>query len=232
MARRYREVMDELVDAIVGGEYPEGAWLPSEAQLSERVGASRGVLREALRGLEDRGLILARPGRRHSVRQREDWDTRSADVLAAAIARGPEPDVLAQAVAARAVVERAAARMAVRRASAADLDLLAARVTEMEQALERGTARTFGPADPLVDAEIWFHRTLCLLSGNPVLAKLVEPVHALLAELRRTRAPQRDRAVVRHHRAILEWLSSREPVSAADAVSAYAQALARWLGAG
>jgi GntR family transcriptional regulator, galactonate operon transcriptional repressor len=232
MPRRYHDVMRELVEAIVSGEYSEGSWLPSEAELSGRVGASRGVLREALRGLEERGLILVQPGRGQLVRQRDDWDTRSPYVLIAAIAHGPDRAVLAHAIAARAVVERAAACLAVRAATAADLDLLVARVAEMEHALEPDAVRTSGADDPLVDAEIWFHRTLASLSGNPVLAKLVEPLHAPLAELRRSREPQRDRAVTRHHRAIVEGISSRETGLASGAVSAYARALTRWLGAG
>ncbi len=55
MGRRYTDVMGELVEAIVSGERAEGSWLPSEAELSAQLGASRGVIREALRGLEERG---------------------------------------------------------------------------------------------------------------------------------------------------------------------------------
>src|SRR5919199_1651297 len=95
MARRYEDVMGGLVAAIVGGEYAEGSWLPAEVELAERFGASRGVLREALRGLEERGLVAVQPGRGHLVRQREDWDIRAPDVLLAAAAHGPEPRVLA-----------------------------------------------------------------------------------------------------------------------------------------
>ena len=231
MGRRYQEVMGELLEAIVGGDFAEGTWLPRETELAERLGASRGVLREALRGLEVRGLVAVHPGRGQLVRQREAWDVRSADVLRAAIARGPDRRLLGQAIAARAVVECAAARLASEAATASDLGLLAARVDEMQRALEPGAARTFAPDDPLIGAEVWFHHTLALLSGNPVLAKLVESLHGPLAELRRTHAPGRDSATVRHHRRILEGVSSREPALAAGAVNGYARALARWLGA-
>lgn len=231
MGRRYQEVMGELLEAIIGGDFPEGTWLPPEAELAESVGASRGVLREALRGLEVRGLVAAYPGRGQRVRQREEWDTRSGDVLRAAVARGPDRRLLGQAIAARAVVEGEAARLASEGAAAADLGLLAARVDEMRQALEPDAPRTFTPDDPLVSAEVWFHHTLALLSGNPVLAKLVESLHEPLADLRRTGAPDRDSASVRHHRRILEGVSSREPALAVEAVNGYARALARWLGA-
>ena len=218
MARRYKDAMRDLIDAIVGGEYAEGSWMPREAELRERLGVSRGVLRDALLGLEQRGLVRVHPGQGQTVRQREDWDTRSADVLLACVARGPDPGVLSHAIQARAVVERAAAAHAGACASDADFALLAARVAEMERALDPAAARSFDADDPLVAAEVWFHRTLSLLSDNPVLAKLVEPLHLPLAELRRTLAPQRDRTVVVHHRRVLEGLSSRDPELAEEAV--------------
>ena len=229
MARRYEDVVRELIDAVVGGEYAEGVWLPREAELRERLGVSRGVLRDALLTLELRGLVRVYAGRGQVVCQREEWDTRDADVLVACIERGPDPGVAEQAVWARAAIEREAAAHAAIHALAADFDLLAARVAEMQQALAPDAERGVDRDDPLIAAETWFHRTLALLSGNPVLAKLVEPLHLPLAELRRARAPDRDRAVVLHHRRILEGVSSRDPELAESAVSGYARQLARWL---
>jgi DNA-binding FadR family transcriptional regulator len=230
MGRQYEDVMRELVDAVVGGEYAEGDWMPSLDQLRTRLGASRGVLREALRGLEERGLIAVHPARGQLIRQREDWDTRSPDVLRACIERGPDPRILSQTIAARAVIEREAATHACEFASDADLGLLKSRIEAMERSLEPGASRTLGPSDPFVVADAWFHHTLALLSENAVLAKLIEPAQLVLAELRRTRAPERDATALRHHRRILEGLSSRDPDLARAAVSGYARQLRRWLG--
>jgi DNA-binding FadR family transcriptional regulator len=230
MARRSTDVLSELVEAIVGGEYAEGAWLPSESELSARLGVSRGVIREALRGLEDRGLIAVQPGRGQAIRQRERWDTRHPDVFRALVVRGPDPGVFAEVVDARAVIEREAAARAAEIATDADWRLLRARIDEMERALAPGVARRFDVDDPLVVAEASFHDTLCQLSGNLALAKLVDPLHLPLAELRRVRAGDRDRTVVLHHRRILEGVSSREPALAQEMVSGYAQQLVRWLG--
>jgi DNA-binding FadR family transcriptional regulator len=231
MARRYRDVMLELLDAAVGGEYGDGGWLPSEPELRARFGCGRGVLREALRGLQERGLIVVHPGRGQQVRQRAAWDTRDADVLRACIARGPDPAILADTIDARAAVECVAIVRALEHATAGDLDLLASQVSEMERALDRAAERTADASDPLVEAEAWFHHTLALLSNNPQLATLIEPLQLVLAEQRRAHAADRDHAVVRHHRRILEALSSREPELAVEAVTAYARQLARWLGA-
>jgi GntR family transcriptional regulator len=53
---------DELRQAIVGGAYSPGSQLPTEAELVTMLGVSRTVVREALRGLEEDGLILRRHG--------------------------------------------------------------------------------------------------------------------------------------------------------------------------
>lgn len=229
MPGRYHDVMRELVDAVVGGDYAEGSWLPSEVQLAQRFGTSRGSLREALRGLEERGLVTVTPGRGQLVRQREEWDTRAADVFRACVERGPDPGVLANAIEARRVLEHEAASCASQAASPADIGLLVARVEAMDRALAPDAKRNFTAEDPLVQADAWFHRTLALLSENPLLAKLIEPLQLPLAELRRINAPDRDRAVVLHHRRIIEGLSSREAELAVGAVDEYARQLTRWL---
>ena len=52
----------ELRQAITGGMYRPGSQLPTEAELCEMLGVSRTVVREALRVLEDDGLVARRHG--------------------------------------------------------------------------------------------------------------------------------------------------------------------------
>ena len=222
MRPRYDEVMRELGDAIIGMTYPEGTWLPSVAALHQQFGCSRGVVREAVRGLEERGLVEVHPGRGVRVRQREAWDTHNRHVLRSSIDRGPEPEVLWLAIDARAAVECEAATRAIDHARDADFRLLATRVEAMERAAD-------GHAS--VSAEIWFHRTLALLSANSLLARLAEPLHVVLAEVRHERAPDRAGASIRQHRRMLEGVSSREPQLATESIVAYAERLAEWVGA-
>jgi DNA-binding FadR family transcriptional regulator len=222
MRRRFREVIGELGDAIIGGRYAEGTWLPSVTTLHEELGCSRGVVREAMRVLEERGLVEVHQGRGAKVRRREAWDTRNPDVLRACFELGPEPDALRLAIEARADLEIVAAERAIELASDGDFGLL---VTEIER------MRHAASGDEFVAAETWFHRTLMLLSGNEPLARLAEPWHALFAQLRRDRAPDRDAAAVRGHRFIVEGLSSRDRKLAADAIVAYSDRLTEWVGA-
>src|SRR5690349_18424735 len=52
----------ELRQAIIGGIFRPGSQLPTEAELCEMLGVSRTVVREALRMLEDDGLVARRHG--------------------------------------------------------------------------------------------------------------------------------------------------------------------------
>ena len=59
----YQRVYDDLLQDILSGKYPEGAYLPSELALAERYGISRITSRRALQELEKNGLILRNPGK-------------------------------------------------------------------------------------------------------------------------------------------------------------------------
>jgi GntR family transcriptional regulator len=74
-ARAERKTLTELAQqelrqAIVGGTFRPGSQLPIEAELCETLGVSRTVVREALRMLEDEGLIARRHGVGTFVRNR------------------------------------------------------------------------------------------------------------------------------------------------------------------
>ncbi len=58
----YIQVHDRLMRMIQDGTFCVGQQLPSEAELSASLGISRPTLREALRALEQRGLIVRRHG--------------------------------------------------------------------------------------------------------------------------------------------------------------------------
>jgi len=61
---------DAITAAISAGAYSAGTQLPAEAQLAANLGVSRATLREALRQLQDRGLIVRRHGRGTFVAKR------------------------------------------------------------------------------------------------------------------------------------------------------------------
>jgi GntR family transcriptional regulator len=63
----YAEVAQSLRDGITRGEYPTGSRLPSESELAESFGVSRGTVRQAFATLRADGVIASRQGARRVV---------------------------------------------------------------------------------------------------------------------------------------------------------------------
>ncbi len=64
---RYRKVAEDIKAAIGAGAYPAGTRLPSESELAERYGVSRGTIRQAFAALRADGVIASRRGARRVV---------------------------------------------------------------------------------------------------------------------------------------------------------------------
>ena len=104
---------------IVLGELKEGDQLPSESVLMEEFGVSRPTLREAFRILEAEGAITVRRGVRGGARvQAPDINVAARQIGLLLQYRGA---LLSDVYEVRAVLEPAAARMAARRRTSADL---------------------------------------------------------------------------------------------------------------
>lgn len=58
----YRQIADDLRHKIESGELPPGEQLPTELELQQAYRASRNTVRDALRALTGRGLVVPRPG--------------------------------------------------------------------------------------------------------------------------------------------------------------------------
>ena len=59
----YRQIAEELRRRIESGELPPGSQLPTELELREMFdNASRNTVRDAIRSLVTRGLVVTRPG--------------------------------------------------------------------------------------------------------------------------------------------------------------------------
>ncbi|MCP4669772.1 MAG: FadR family transcriptional regulator, partial [Desulfobacula sp.] len=60
--RVFQDVVDQIQNAILNGELAPGSKLPPERALKDMFDTSRGTLREALRVLEQKGLIEIKLG--------------------------------------------------------------------------------------------------------------------------------------------------------------------------
>lgn len=90
MSGKHNQIADILIQDILTGHYHLSERLPSERDLAARYDASRGSVREAMKTLEQIGLIDVQPG---GARVR-DIDEASLDVISHLLAQGQVPDVI------------------------------------------------------------------------------------------------------------------------------------------
>src|SRR4051794_21408627 len=202
MSRLHRHLMQVLIADVVGGRLAPGAQLPREADLARQFGVSRGVARECVRGLEERGLIFVKHGRGATVRAEGSWDLFSPDVLGPVLAGPRGADVLRQYLECRRLLEIQAAGLAAERATPEGLGALSEALERMTASAERAPGNP-AAEDLYHDADIAFHRAVIDATGNRALGRMTEPVHRALAAARRPLArPDRrlDRSIPEHRR--------------------------------
>jgi DNA-binding FadR family transcriptional regulator len=166
--RLHREIMELLLGRIASGTYPVGSMLPKEVQLAAELDVSRGVIRECIRALEERGVVRVRHGRGATVLPARAWDVLDPDVFAAVRSAPGGRRLVGEAGEARAVVLREAAALAAARGRADALRALSAAVDAVETA----------PDDRRDAAEAEFERALVDAAGNRPLAQVAAALAA------------------------------------------------------
>ena len=204
------QVAVALLRSIVSGEIGEGKQLPTEVDLGARFGVSRTVVREAIRMLVSRGLVAVHHGKGMWVAPAASWDPLDTDVMRVRFERGEFNEVWRQFLEARRIVEVEAARLAATRRTAADLDALVSALDQMREAA--------GDKVRYRQADVTFHWSLVRAGQNPVLQRLLEPLHTLLVA-GGLRAPSGavDRALADHER-VLAALNAQDGDRAAEAM--------------
>jgi GntR family transcriptional repressor for pyruvate dehydrogenase complex len=226
MGRLHRVAMQALIEEMVQGRLRPGDWLPREVDLAARFGVSRGVARETIRALEERGVVRVRHGRGAEVMPEQRWNVLDPDVLQTLLGAPSATSLLGEVLECRRLLEGEAAERAAKRASARDVELLSSSLNGMVEAAER-PRRAAAADDDLVRAEVRFHRALSDIAGNRALGRMLEPMHVATATARHTMAKGHEQATLTQHRRILAAVSNREPGAARTAVEKDAAQLAR-----
>jgi GntR family transcriptional regulator, transcriptional repressor for pyruvate dehydrogenase complex len=141
--RKADDVADDLLGRIVRGELPVGSVLPREADLAERYGVNRSVVREANKLLEVHRLV--RPTRRRGTEVLDPLCSLTPAVLTAMLLDEfgrVDPEMLAELGEIRALLDVQMTTLAAKRHTEQDLVEIEARVAALEQA-EPGSHEAF-----------------------------------------------------------------------------------------
>ncbi|MFI5013888.1 MAG: FadR/GntR family transcriptional regulator [Hyphomicrobiales bacterium] len=200
--------------AIVSGELPAGAMLPSKDQLSRQFGVSNTSLREALKTLAAKGLIAAKSKVGTWVRDEASWNMFDSDILAWRLATGVGRDFVASLFEMRQTFEPAAAAVAALRRSDAHIAQLRKHLAAMRDAS--------GDKQRFTDADVAFHLCVLEASGNPFMRSIGALIATALAASFALSAPTDNPELAanahRQHSEIVQAIARRRPQSAADAM--------------
>jgi DNA-binding FadR family transcriptional regulator len=208
-------IAEKLGTAILGGVFRPHELVPGEIELCRRFGASRPVVREALKLLAGKGFIVSRRRAGTCVRPREAWHLLDADVLAWRLKDGrAEPKFVLDLLHARAVVEPAAAAMAARARTPQTLQTIETAFADMQRAAH--SAALFAEPD------IRFHKAILTATDNDVMMAFGALIEAALGIFVRiaSRHPEAPAPSVPLHGAILEAIRRRDAEGAHAAMMA------------
>jgi len=202
---RVAEVERRLAEAIDVGVFGEGEQLPSESELSARLGVATVTLREALAGLRRTGLVETRRGRHGGTFVRGRSDARLLDRLAAL-----SVDELRDLADHRTAVAATVAELAAVRASDPDLERLEEHVERLAGATGAVERRA---ADERFHVELAATtRSLRLTRAEMELQAEAGPLVWLVADPARALAD---------HRGVLAAVRARRPRAARERMTAH-----------
>lgn len=191
--RTFEDVILQIQDAILCGELKEGDRLPSERKLGEIFKVSRGTLREALRALEQKGLITIRTGVQGGAQiSPANACIREGLGLLLRLQRIS----LRELAEFREVVEGAMAAQAARKATPADVSDLSSYVDRIQGYLAVSETHW----EEIREEDNKFHRLLHRIAGNRLFESVLDIVYTHIHQYFDRYLPREARILKRIHR--------------------------------
>ena len=195
-------LLDKLRRLVLSGEYPPGAPLP-ELFLAQEFDVSRTPVREALKQLENEGLVEIRP-------------------KVGTFVRVPTRREIVELFQLKESLEGLAANLLARRGPVPELGILSRNIETSERAERNGDSAGYAE---LVHE---FHWTLVTGSDN---SKLIEHYGRLMNQLayhrivlKTVERPARMRASIREHQSVLDAILDKDPTGAELAMRGHVNA--------
>lgn len=154
---------EKLAQKILQGVYAPESILPGEIDLGEQYGVSRTAVREAIKTLTAKGMVLPRPRIGTRVMPQSDWNFLDKELLSWWMTEDNFQDVVQHFLIMRSSLEPQACLLAATRGSAeqkAQLNTLMEEMVYLKQHFQR---------DRWVEVDMAWHEHIYKMSGNPFL---------------------------------------------------------------
>ena len=206
MPRAFEEIAAQIRGELAAGRLKSGERLPAERDLAVRFGVSRNTLREALRSLENAGLLQFRKGATGGAYIKDS--TAEAVVTGMRDMYHLGAILPAHLTEARIWIESAVIRAACERATAADVGLLNQNVAA---ALAATRADDFYKTAAI---HLEFHKLLASATRNPVMVMMMDAVNDVMQHFLNTIGPTRNPYVLPSRRRFMRHMANRDAEAA------------------
>lgn len=206
------QVVDQLRSAIIDGRLRTGDRLPSEHQLAQDFGVSRGTVREAIRTLAASNLVTSSRGATGGTFVTTPQAGELAEQIGEQIVLWFRAGniSLAEVHHARHVLERECSQLAALNRTEEDL-------SAMRQPVEISRDPDLGE-DEWLTTDLDFHTAVSRAAKNSVLELAMTAVHLVRPRTNRLLVKELDRGrIADQHWAMYEAIRDKEPIAAAEA---------------
>jgi GntR family transcriptional repressor for pyruvate dehydrogenase complex len=219
--RAFEEIADQIRVELSSRRLRPGDRLPAERLLAEQFGVSRNTLREALRSLENAGLLRLQKGASGGAFVRESTGDAIITGLRDMFHLGAiAPEHLTEA---RVLIESIAVRVACERATAEDIEALKANVASAERAA-RNKINFYDQAAIHLD----FHRILARATKNPVMVIVMEALADVMQHFIHAIGQQRNPWVLPSRRRFMKHFEARDSEAAVAEMEQHLDRLNRY----
>ena len=167
----FQDVVEQIQEAIFDGRLKTGDMLPAERELKQMFSISRGTLREALRVLEQKGLIEIKLGvGGGSVVKAVDTEQVSESLGLLIQSQKVSLNHLAEF---REDVEGIVAAHAAERSTRDQVQELNQLLNQARECVERGSSQR----KAFIEIDKRIHMTLADITGNPIYTSVLHSIH-------------------------------------------------------
>lgn len=207
-----KEIIIQLSQAIIEGDFKPGDKLPSEAELCEQLGVGRNSLRESIRMLNAMGVVETKRGQGTFLRK-----TISHDVFNPLIFRLIlEPKSTVNVYELRVMIESIVIIMAIKKASVEEIKSIHNLIDETAFIAKNKTASV----DELVKLDVDFHLQIARCVHNPLIEAILETLVLMFQpSIKKVLLKEDGLALcIKNHYAIVDLIEKRDIVKVFDLV--------------
>lgn len=164
---------EKLAQRILKGEYAQGTILPGEMELGELFGVSRTAVREAVKTLTAKGMVLPRPRIGTRVMPQNNWNFLDKELLGWWMTQDNFPEVVTYFLVMRTSLEPQACTLAAQFGTEAQKAALKNTMNEMV------IMKTAFDRQRWVDIDVSYHEQIYEMSGNPFLTSFATLFHSI-----------------------------------------------------